>query len=148
MDQLSWITLGTGLVAGLGVGSVLTALIQHNLKQKEVIIQSQRQDLEKRYKVLILLMYAAYDFSKNETILRIHRPDLKNQTAVVEELEAEWVNMFLFASKSTLDALRRFTLAPTASNLATCAGFMRIDLGRGRLDTTELGLSFSPISHN
>ena len=37
----SWITLATGLVAGLGIGSVITAQIQHALKLKETAHQSQ-----------------------------------------------------------------------------------------------------------
>ena len=44
----SWITLATGLVAGLGIGSVITAQIQHALKLKETAHQSQRQALEAR----------------------------------------------------------------------------------------------------
>jgi len=88
MDQ-SWITLATGLVAGLGIGSVVTALIQYGLKIKEVAHQSQRQDLEARYKVIILLMYAAHDFVSNETTMRIHRPDLKCREDVLAELHAE-----------------------------------------------------------
>jgi hypothetical protein len=75
----SWITLATGLVAGLGIGSVITAQIQHALKLKEAAHQSRREALEARYKVVILLMYAAIDFAGNETAMRIHRPDLKSQ---------------------------------------------------------------------
>ena len=94
----SWITLATGLVAGLGIGSVITAQIQHALKLKEAAHQSQREALESRYKVVILLMYAAIDFAGNETAIRIHRPDLKNQSDVLDDLRAEWtVNNELFS---------------------------------------------------
>ncbi|MGI9066032.1 MAG: hypothetical protein ACR2HX_06465 [Pyrinomonadaceae bacterium] len=64
--ETSWITLATGLVAGLGIGSVITSQIQHVLKLKEAAHESQRQALEARYKVVILLMYAAIDFAGNE----------------------------------------------------------------------------------
>ncbi len=49
MDTINWITLVTGLLSKLGIGSVLTALIQYTLKRKESSFQSQREDLEKRY---------------------------------------------------------------------------------------------------
>lgn len=144
MNQQLWITLARGLVAGLGIGSVITALIQHSLKLKETAHQSQRHDLEARYKVIILLMYAVYDFSGNETTMRIHRPDLKNRDDVLDELRAEWINMLLFASKATLDSLRFFILEPTADNLAKCAISMRIDLGRDPLDLKNIDLNLSP----
>lgn len=86
MEASNWITL----ILGLGVGSAVTGLIQHLLKRKEVAYQSRRQELEKRYRVVILLMYAAFDFKANKTSLRIQRPDLKSQQDVLDELKAEW----------------------------------------------------------
>jgi len=97
----NWITLITGLIAGLGIGSVVTAWIQHSLKLKETAYESQRKDLEARYRVVILLMYAAFDFESNKTTLRINRPDLQNKQSVLDELKAEWYNMMLFASAET-----------------------------------------------
>lgn len=140
----SWITLATGLIAGLGIGSVVTAQIQHVLRIKEAAHQSQRHDLEARYRVIILLMYAAFDFAGNETAMRIHRPDLKTQADVLHDLRAEWTNMLLFASKATLDCLRVFITEPTAKNLAACAISMRIDLGRDSVDLETLSLNLSP----
>jgi hypothetical protein len=144
MDTQSWITLATGLLAGLGIGSVVTALIQYSLKVKEAAYQSQRKDLEARYKVIILLMYAAYDFTSNETTMRIHRPDLKSREDVLAELHAEWINMLLFASKPTLDLLRQFIADPSSNNLINCAMSMRKDLGRDSLDFENLGLNLGP----
>jgi hypothetical protein len=144
MNTQSWITLATGLVAGLGIGSVITALIQYSLKIKEVAHQSQRKDLEARYKVIILLMYAAHDFASNETAMRINRPDLKSRENVLAELQAEWVNMLLFASKLTLDTLHQFIANPSSRNLVSCAVSMREDLGRDSLDFEKIELNLSP----
>jgi myo-inositol-1-phosphate synthase len=130
MNTANWISL----IAGLGIGTVLTAMIQHLLKLKEVSHQSQRQDLEKRYRVVILLMYVAFDFELNKASLNINRPDLKNQKDVLEELEAEWTNMLLFASKSTLDNLHTFIQTPNKDNLHKTALSMRKDLGRGSIE--------------
>jgi len=134
MNASNWISLGSGLIAGLGFGSVVTALIQHFLKQKEVASQSQREDLERRYRVIILLMYAAFDFEDNKAALRINRPDLTSQQAVLNELKAEWFNMLLFASSRTLDSLRDFMSNPDKTNLKATAFAMREDLGRERID--------------
>jgi hypothetical protein len=133
MDTANWITLGTGLVAGLGIGSGVTAWIQHSLKLKEAAYQSQRQELEKRYRVIILLMYAAFDFEGNKKILRIHRPDLEGLQAVLDELKAEWFNMLLFASQQTLETLKSFIQTPDKASLQRAALAMRHDLGRGQV---------------
>lgn len=125
-------TLITGLVAGLGMGTALTALVQHLLKRKEAAHDSQRKDLEARYRVVILLMYAASDFESNRTTFRINRPDLKSKESVLEELEAEWINMVLFASSETLASLRAFITDPSRKNLLAAALAMRKDLGRGQ----------------
>jgi hypothetical protein len=117
--------------------------IQHALKLKESAHESQRQALEARYKVVILLMYAAVDFAGNETAMRIHRPDLKDQNDVLADLRAEWTNMLLFASKKTLVLLRAFILDPTGHNLAQCAISMRMDLGRQPVDLESLDLNLT-----
>ena len=127
------ITPLTGLLVGLGIGSLLTAWVQHSLKLKEAIRESQRKDLEARYRVIILLMYAAMNFEDNKSALRIHRPDLQDRKSVLDELNAEWYNMMLFASQKGLDSLRTFIQRPDKENLQATASAMRCDLGRGKL---------------
>lgn len=131
MKPENWITLAIGLVAGLGIGTAITAWIQHILKIREESHQSQRKDLEARYRVIILLMYAVVDFESNKGTLRINRPDLKNKEDVLGDLKAEWYNMMLFASQNTLDSLQDFITAPDRNILVATANSMRKDLGRG-----------------
>lgn len=142
MAQQSWLTL----LAGLGIGSVITTLAQYLLKRSEVAHQSKREALEARYKVIILLLYAAYDYSSNETVMRVKRPDLKSQKDVIEELHAEWINALLFSSGRTLSALTKFMNDPSFKNLADCANSMRQDLGRGSLPLKELDVPIRPKS--
>ena len=123
-------SLITGLVAGLGIGAVVTAIVQHSLKRKEAAYESQRKDLEARYRVIVLLMYAAVDFEKNRASFRINRPDLTTKQLVLDELKAEWHNMLLFASSATIKALKTFIAQPTLANLVQAAQAMRVDLGR------------------
>jgi hypothetical protein len=130
-------SLITGLVAGLGIGTAITALIQHSLKLKESTHESQRKDLEARYKVVILLMYAAFDFAGNGKKIRLIRPDLRSKQDVLEELEAEWTNMILFSSPVTLKSLRQFIKEQTREHLLTTAFAMRKDLGRGKIKPSE-----------
>jgi hypothetical protein len=123
-------SLITGLVAGLGIGAVVTAIVQHSLKRKEAAYESQRKDLEARYRVIVLLMYAAVDFEANQASFRINRPDLTTKQLVLDELRAEWHNMLLFASSATVKALQAFIAKPTRITLVQAALAMRTDLGR------------------
>ena len=129
----SWTKIIAALIAGLGIGSAATAWIQYLLKRKEAAYENQRRDLEARYRVVILLMYAAIDFEANKTAMRINRPDLVDKPAILGELTAEWYNMTLFASARTLESLRKFTKNPDKENLKAAASAMRNDLGRGEL---------------
>lgn len=133
----------TALLAGLGIGSILTAFLQYILKQKETAFLSQRNELERRYRVIILLMYAAFDFKTNATTLHIQRPDLQNQEDVLEELKAEWFNMLLFASEETQSALHIFIETSTLENLKKTALSMRKDLRRGALGSSIMALTFT-----
>ena len=130
-------SLITGLVAGLGIGAVVTSVVQHSLKQREAARESQRKDLEARYRVVILLMYAAVDFETNRASFRINRPDLTSKSLVLEELKAEWHNMILFASSETLKSLQAFIADPTREQLFHAALAMRVDLGRGGVIVQE-----------
>jgi nucleoside-diphosphate-sugar epimerase len=129
----------TGLVAGLGVGTAITALIQFLLERRKTAQESQRKELEARYRVVILLMHAAVDFEGNQSSLRTHRPDLKTKQSVIDELRAEWVNMILFASSTTLDSLHTLIRTPTPENLISAAQAMRADLGRGKVNIGDTG---------
>jgi hypothetical protein len=48
MTTDNWITLGVGLVAGLGIGTGITAWIQHLLKIREVSIVKGQSNSEQR----------------------------------------------------------------------------------------------------
>lgn len=142
MELFNWVTLVTGLLAGLGIGSVFTSFAQHFLKQKELDLKSRREDLERRYRVIILLMYAAQDFQSYETAIRIQRSDLKSKEDVIDELKAEWFNMLLFSSEQTQTFLHKFIEDPNTKNLKRAAISMRKDLGRGSLEESIIDLEF------
>ena len=86
---------------------------------------------DKKRWVVILLMYAAFDFERNKTSFRTNRPELKNQKDVLDELKAAWYNMLLFASAQTQRDLHSFIQSPDLDHLKKAAISMRQDLGRG-----------------
>lgn len=130
-------SLITGLVSGFGIGTVVTAIAQHFLERQKAVRESQRKDLEARYRVIILLMYAALNFQDNQAAFRINRPDLKTKESVLDELRTEWVNMILFASSATLGSLKAFIERPSHQTLVSAAQAMRSDLGRGSVEVKE-----------
>jgi len=138
----NWITLVIGLISGLGIGSGVTSLIQYFLNKKQISLESQRKDLEARYRVIILLMYAVIDFKRNKTSLHKHRPDLKSVNAILDELKAECHNMLLFASEETIKNLHIFIKNPNNLNFQKTAIFMRKDLKRGNIKCDETLFKF------
>jgi len=138
MEASNWVSL----IIGLGLGSVVTGLIQYFIRRKEVAYQSRREELEKRYRVIILLMYAALEFKSNKAATRINRPDLNDQQDVIEELKAEWYNMLLFASSDTQKELHSFIEHPNLDGLKKAAISMRKDLGRGNMGNELNELQF------
>lgn len=126
MEISDWVTI---ILTGAGTSAIVTSYLNFKFKTREAKFQSRHNELEKRYRVIILLMYAAYNFEDNKSFLRIQRPDLKTQSDVLDDLKAECFNMLLFASKTTQTSLHCFITEPNLPNLLKTANSMRQDLG-------------------
>lgn len=131
------------VVAAFGLGAVLAALAQHFLQRRDKALDSRRQELEARYRVIPLLMYAVLYFEKSAATLSIHRPEMKSQQDVIEELKAEWHNMLLFGSPRAIDALKVFIESPSTSSYLAAISAMRADLGRGGFDVDKSASIFN-----
>ena len=89
-------------------------------------------------------MYAAIDFAGNETAMRIHRPDLKNQSDVLDDLRAEWTNMLLFCLQRIRSISFEFSfLSRQAPIWRSVQSSMRVDLGRQPIDLETLDLNLT-----
>ncbi len=83
---------------------------------------------EKRYKVIILLCYAMVYYDNEASLLVINRPDLPSKKRLLNELQAEFINMSLFASDKVIVSMKIFLEKLDSSSLNQLAISMRRDL--------------------
>jgi hypothetical protein len=121
------------------IGAYIKALLEFKKSQKD----SQHQELEGRYKVIILLIYGAFDFEKNGQMMGNN--GYSSREDVITELKSELVNALLYSTQNTIEAIQSFVLEGTFENLVSCANSMRSDLSRGKLQSDSISSDlFSP----
>lgn len=124
----SWDTIAATLTL-LGVGTVIGAWGKSRFEGRREILKQQQDFKFTRYKCLILLMHAALDFEKHNQALREHGGrNFQTQKDLMDELEAEHINMLLFADKKTQELVSSFIQNPSSDLLKKTALAMRKDL--------------------
>lgn len=83
---------------------------------------------EDRYKAIILLCYALINYEKESTTLIIQRPDINTKERLISELNAEWINMVLYASDKVILAMKKFLKLENKSSFNQLILTMRKDL--------------------
>ena len=82
----------------IGIGGIIQSLISFFINSRKAKDDSKLATKEKRYKAIILLSYAFVNYEKEKSTLLINRPNIKSKEELFNELNAEWVNMSLYAS--------------------------------------------------
>ncbi len=86
----------------IGIGGIIQSLISYFINSRKVKDDSKQATKEKRYKAIILLSYAFVNYEKEKTKLIINRPNIQSKEELFNELNAEWVNMSLYASDGVI----------------------------------------------
>lgn len=87
----------TAAVGLLGIGGILGTYFRILWERKNTALLQKQDFKETRYKCIILLMYSALDFRKNKSMLRQQGRNFLSLEDLMDELQAEWHNMILFA---------------------------------------------------
>jgi hypothetical protein len=109
---------------GIGLKSVLDRFTASKTSKAALKIALK----EKRYKVIILLCYALVNYDKESSLLVINRPDLPSKARLLNELDAEFINMSLFASDNVIIVMKEFLIMQNSTSLNQLAISMRKDL--------------------
>lgn len=117
----------------IGVGGILGTYFRILWERRNTALLQKQEFKETRYKCLIMLMYSALDFEKNETMLRQHGRNFATLEDLLDELKAEWHNMILFASDSVLIETHAFIRNPSHIAFRKASLAMREDLWGGKL---------------
>lgn len=111
----------------IGISGIIGAFLTYFWNRKKEIELKNFEFKEKRYKSIILLMYAYLNPSELQNII-IMRPDLKNIQHLKEELITERVNSWLFANDDTILNFKWFLADPSNITYAKTILSMRKEL--------------------
>lgn len=126
--ELNTVFLGLLSTAFMGIGSLITLLLQFLLQQKQKISEEKFQFKFTRYKAISVQMYTLLNPEERLSKANRIRPDLDSRQSLVEELQAELYNAMLYASDGVLLTLKNFNTAPNTSSYLKVLIAMREDL--------------------
>jgi hypothetical protein len=112
----------------IGIGGILKIGFDYMMSTKKAKRDAQQLDKEKRYKAIILLCYAMVNFEREKTTLIVNRPDIQSIERLKNELNAELINMLLYASTRVIMYMKAFISNPNNESLISLAITMRRDL--------------------
>lgn len=116
------------IISAVGIGSIVTIIANYLIHIRTVKQDSKHTFKETRYKAIILLCYALANYEREQTTLVIQRPDINSIDRLKNEIQAEFINMSLFASDNVIIATKDFLAKPNQDNLNVLALAMRKDL--------------------
>jgi hypothetical protein len=127
------------IIALLGIGGILANSLRIRWELKNSKLLQKQEFKETRYKCIIILMLSLLDFDKNKQMLHMHgRQYIKSKEDLEYELQLEWNNMILYASKEVLQVMHSFIQNPSQDLFNKTALAMRKDLWGGKLSLEAL----------
>jgi len=112
----------------IGLGGLLKSLLDFFIGSRKTKQEAQLTFKEVRYKAIILMSYALLYYEREKTMLVVNRPDINSIGRLKNELQAEFINMSLYASDKVIIMLKRFLDFPDSDSLNNLALSMRKDL--------------------
>lgn len=130
------------------LGTILGNFLKTFWERKSDVEKQKQEYKEIRYKCLILLMYAALDFEKENVHLTRQGRNFKSIQDLMDEIRMEWVNMVLFASDEALKTVTDFINSPNEDTYKKSLLAIRKDLwgGKSKLDYENIRLKNSSIT--
>ncbi len=112
----------------IGLGGLLKGLLDFFIADKKRKSETKHQFKETRYKAIILLCYTYANFEREGTTIIVQRPDIDSKERLFNELNAEWINMTLYASDKVLLSMKNFLESGKESEFNELIISMRKDL--------------------
>jgi len=123
---LTQITL---VLTSLGLGGLLGAYAKAVLDKRQLKFTKIFEYKEARYKAIMIMMWVAMNPNEHElTLLQMRRPEIDNVDKLHRELELEYHNAMLYASRRALRKLRAFLDDKTVANWTAAVRAMKKDL--------------------
>jgi len=112
----------------IGLGGLLKGVLDFFIADRRRKSETKHQFKETRYKAIILLCYTYVNFEREGTTLIVQRPDINSKERLYNELNAEWINITLYASDKVLLSMKKFLESNNESEFNEMILAMRKDL--------------------
>ncbi|MBL1278658.1 MAG: hypothetical protein COA33_000155 [Fluviicola sp.] len=112
----------------IGIGGILQAVVTYIIGSRKKKSDAKQELKEKRYKAILLLCYAFVNYAREHTKLVINRPNITSKEELLNELNAEWVNMSLYASDNVISKMKNLLETQNANSYNSLIIEMRKDL--------------------
>lgn len=116
------------LLTSFGLGGLITLVIKSYLDNRNRRFEDEFSHKEKRYKAIMIQMWASINPDKEISHLQKFRPDITSNDMLFRELELELYNGTLYASDDVLKKLRKFIATKDYQSYLIVALAMRKDL--------------------
>ena len=116
------------IITSFGLGSLIALFVKSHLDKRNKAFEDQFSHKEKRYKALMVLMWASINPDSELKHLQQFRSDITTQELLFNELQLELYNGILYASDDVLKTLKQFISAKDYPTYLKVALAMRKDL--------------------
>lgn len=116
------------VVTSLGFGGLVTLIIKSRLDSRQRRLEDEFNHKEKRYKAIMVQMWACINPEGELYHLQQFRPDIKDANMLKRELQLELYNGILYASDDVLKQFKTFITEPSYKAYLSVALAMRKDL--------------------
>lgn len=131
------------LLAGLGFGSILTAIVSNALDKKKERDLNLARILEDKYRGLLVFMACALDIEKKKYFTINEQVTQKTSQDYLSQIKEYYYHSTLYSSDEVILALKDFIKSPSQEMYIKVAQAMRSDLWKRN---TRLG--FNDINLN
>jgi len=133
----------TSLIAGLGLGSIVTAFISNWLDKKKEVELKLSGILEDKYRSLLVFMACVLDIEKKKYFTINEQVAQKTSKEYLEQVKEYYYHSTLYSSDEVILTLKDFIKSPSQEMYIKVAQAMRNDLWKRN---TKLG--FKDINLN
>lgn len=116
------------ILGAIGISGVIPAIVAYIISSRKKKADAKQELKEKRYKAILLLCYAFVNYEREQTRIIIKRPNITSKKELLNELEAEWVNMSLYASDNVIKMMKEFLKIKNLAAFNSLIITMRKDL--------------------
>ncbi|MEX2410240.1 MAG: hypothetical protein WD607_02510 [Candidatus Paceibacterota bacterium] len=137
------INIITSLIAGLGLGSVVTAFVSSYLDKKKEVELNLAKILEDKYRSLLVFMACVLDIEKKKYFTINEQVAQKTSKEYLEQVKEYYYHSTLYSSDEVILALKNFIKSPNQEMYIKVAQAMRNDLWKRKTK-----LNFNDINLN